>query len=251
MPTARPARHLPLDGTRNVRDVGGYPAGPGRVMRWRTLLRSDALTTLPAHARQQLLALGLRQVIDLRWLDELDRAPNAFRDVPGVRYTSVPLLEDDPTPHDGLGGMYQYVLDAKAQRLAEVVRALLDDDGLPAVIGCAAGKDRTGVTVALLLDLCGVPASLIVEDYAATASHFARPVSHVDPADWRHPPLDVNSPPESMAAALAHLDAEHGGARALLRRQGIPDADLDRLVERLTEPDPAARPERTDRPGVD
>lgn len=236
MTAVHPARHLPLDGTRNVRDVGGYRAGPDRAMRWRTLLRSDELTGLPEHARQQLLLLGLRQVIDLRWPDELDRAPNAFRNVPGVRYRSVPLLEDDPTPHAGLGGMYLHVLDVRAPQLAAVARALLDDDGLPAVIGCAAGKDRTGVTVALLLDLCGVPARLIVEDYAASARHFAQPVSHVDRADWRHPPLAVDSPPELMAAALAHLDAEHGGARALLHRQGLSNAELDRLVERLTEP---------------
>jgi protein-tyrosine phosphatase len=235
MPTAQPVRHLPLDGTRNVRDIGGYPAGPGRITRWRTLLRSDELTGIPDHTRRELLALGLRQVIDLRWPDELDRAPNAFRDVPGVRYRSVPLLADDPTPHAGLGGMYLHVLDARAPQLAEVVRALLSDDGLPAIIGCAAGKDRTGVAVALLLDLCGVAAPLIVEDYAVSARHFAQPVSHIEPGDWRHRPLEVDSPPELMAAALAHLDAERGGARALLRGQGITDAELDRLVERLTE----------------
>ena len=49
--------------------------------------------------------------------------------------------------------MYRHVLDARGTQLVEVVRALLVDDGLPAIIGCAAGKDRTGVTIALLLDL--------------------------------------------------------------------------------------------------
>ena len=56
--------------------------------------------------------------------------------------------------------MYLHVLDARAPQLAEVVRALLEADGLPAIIGCAAGKDRTGVTIALLLDLCGVPGGM-------------------------------------------------------------------------------------------
>jgi protein-tyrosine phosphatase len=236
MHTERPDRHLPLDGTRNVRDVGGYPAGPGRAMRWRTLLRSDELVGIPERTRRELLGLGLRQVIDLRWPEELVRAPNAFRDVPEVTYRSVPLLEDDPTPHSGLGGMYLHVLDVRAPQLAEVVTALLADNGLPVIIGCAAGKDRTGVTIALLLDLCGVPADLIVEDYAVSAHHFAEPVSHIDPDDWRHPALVVDSPPELMERALEHLDSDLGGARALLRAQGITDADLDRLVERLTEP---------------
>jgi protein-tyrosine phosphatase len=229
-------RHLPLDGTRNVRDIGGYPAGAGRRTRWRTLLRSDELTRIPAHAQEQLMELGLRQVIDLRWPEELAASPNAFATSARVRYTSIPLLKDDPTPHAGLAGMYLHVFDARATQLAEVARALLADGGLPAVIGCAAGKDRTGVTIALLLDLAGVPTATIVEDYAMSAGYFANPAASViDAEDWRHEDLVVDSPPEYMAAALRHLDEEHGGSRALLARQGLTDAELDRLVELLTE----------------
>jgi protein-tyrosine phosphatase len=236
MSVVDPARHLPLDGTRNVRDVGGYPAANGRQTRWRTLLRSDELTGLPEHAQRQLLEMGLRQVIDLRWPEELERSPNVFRGSPGVRYRSVPLLADDPTPHAGLAGMYRHVLDARGPQLAEVACALLEADGLPAIIGCAAGKDRTGVTIALLLDLVGVPTDVILADYALSAGYFADPVTRIDPSDWRHPALEVDSPPEFMASALEHLHRSHGGSRALLRREGIPEADIDRLVERLTEP---------------
>jgi protein-tyrosine phosphatase len=231
-----PTRHLPLDGTRNLRDVGGYATTDGRRTRWRTLLRSDELTRLPRHAQLELEELGLRQVIDLRWPEELVRAPNVFVGSGRVRYTSIPLLKDDPSPHAGLAGMYLHVFDARAAQLAQVARALLTDDGLPAVIGCAAGKDRTGVTIALLLDLAGVPTETIVEDYAITAGYFARPAeARIDPDDWRHEDLVVESPPDYMASALTHLDREHGGARALLARQGLTDAELDRLVERLTE----------------
>lgn len=231
-----PLRHLPLDGTRNVRDVGGYPTLDGRRMRWRTLLRSDELTRLPARTVEALAGLGIRQVIDLRWPEELLTAPNDFRRHPGVRYTSIPLLADDPTPFLGLAGMYRHVLDARGPQLAAVAAAMLETDGLPVVIGCAAGKDRTGVTIALLLDLCGVPRDAIVEDYALSAGYFASPVAHIEPDDWRHASLVVDSPPEFMDSALAHLDAVHGGARSLLLRQGIADRDLDRLVDLLTEP---------------
>ncbi len=236
MTVAEPARHLPLDGTRNVRDVGGYPAADGRRTRWRTLLRSDELTRLDERAQRELLDLGIRHVVDLRWPEELDESPNVFVRSRVVRYTSVPLLEDDPTPHAGLAGMYRHVFDMRSAQLAQVARALLADGGLPAVIGCAAGKDRTGVAIALLLDLVGVPHTVIVEDYALSAGYFSDPVTRVEAPDWRHPPLAVESPPEYMASALEHLDRAHGGARALLRREGIPDADIERLIERLTEP---------------
>jgi protein-tyrosine phosphatase len=231
-------RHLPLPGTRNVRDVGGYPARGGRVTRWRTLLRSDQLDRLTADGKAALLLAGLRQVIDLRWPDELDRSPSVFRNSPTVRYRSVPLLADDPTPHLGLAGMYHHVFDARGAQLGEVARALLEPGGLPAVIGCAAGKDRTGVTIALLLDLAGVDRATIVEDYTLSAFHFANPVAHVEPDDWRAGSLVVDCPPELIEEALEHLDREHGGSRALLRRHGLGEEELDTLVERLTEPAP-------------
>ncbi len=236
MTTTQPDRHIVLAGTRNVRDVGGYPAGSGRQTRWRTLLRSDELTRIPDDTKAALETLGLRQVIDLRWPEELVLSPNAFRHSGHVRYTSIPLLADDPTPHSGLAGMYRHVLDARGTQLADVVRSLLELDGLPAVIGCAAGKDRTGVTIALLLDLVGVPRSIIVEDYAVSAHYFASPVAHIELDDWRSRSLVVDSPPEFMESALAHLDQRHGGARRLLVRHGIEESELDLLVDRLTEP---------------
>ncbi|MEI7744153.1 MAG: tyrosine-protein phosphatase, partial [Chloroflexota bacterium] len=239
MTTTDRSRHLPLAGTRNVRDTGGYPAGDGRRTRWRTLLRSDELVRIPAATRKALVDLGLRQVIDLRWHEELERSPNTFSTGAGVRYSSIPLLADDPTPHAGLAGMYRHVLDARGPQLAAVALALLEPDGLPAVIGCAAGKDRTGVTIALLLDLCGVPRDVVVEDYAVSAQYFLGPSNHIEPDDWRHHSLVVDSPPEFMASALEHLDAEHGGARALLLAHGVSETEIDRLVELLTEPVPA------------
>jgi protein-tyrosine phosphatase len=233
-----PARHLPFEGTRNLRDVGGYPAAGGRRTRWRTLLRSDELTVLTQEAQAELLALGVRQVVDLRWPDELERSPSVFAGSEAVGYTSIPLLDDDPTPYPSQVDVYRHLFDARSSELADVVRALLEPDGLPAIIGCAAGKDRTGVAIALLLDLVGVPTSVIVEDYALTAGYFAQPETVVHPPDWRHEPLDLLSRPEFMAETLKHLDQAHGGARALLRREGISDADLDGLVERLTEATP-------------
>ena len=61
-----PNRHLRIPGTRNLRDVGGYPAGEGRRTRWRTLYRTDALDRLPPQSQARLIELGLRHVIDLR-----------------------------------------------------------------------------------------------------------------------------------------------------------------------------------------
>jgi protein-tyrosine phosphatase len=177
-------------------------------------------------------------VIDLRWPDELDSAPSVFRTSTHVRYRSLPLLRDDPTPHLGLAGMYRHVFDERGPALAEVVRSLLEPEGMPAVIGCAAGKDRTGVAIALVLAVVGVPTDTIVEDYAMSAEAFLAEVSDQHLVDWRAQSVEVECPPEHMQAALEHLDRRHGGAVALLGRHGLREEDLERLRDRLTEPAP-------------
>jgi protein-tyrosine phosphatase len=229
-------RHLPLAGTRNLRDVGGYPAAGGRQTRWRTLLRTDSLDSLPDSSQAALLDLGLHQVIDLRWPSETDVAPSVFQASDRVRYTQIPLLADDPTPHLGLAGMYRHIFDARATQLVEVVRALLAPGGAPAVIGCAAGKDRTGVAIALILDAVGVPREVIVEDYALSAPMFARPMDDPHITDWRVGSIEVESPPEYMESSLEHLDTQHGGAAAFLRANGVTADELRALVDLLTEP---------------
>ena len=240
-PDAPPDRHLPLPGTRNLRDVGGYPAAGGRQTRWRTLLRADALDRLPPASQDALLDLGLRQVVDLRWPHELDEAPSVFStpraSAPGrLRYRSIPLLEDEPNPELGLAGIYRHMLDARGPQLAEIVRALIEPDGLPAVIGCAAGKDRTGVAIAVILEAVGVAGDVVIADYALSAELFAADHDDEHLQDWRATAVTVESPPEHMRQALDHLEARHGGAAALLRRHGITPAELDHLVDLLTEP---------------
>jgi protein-tyrosine phosphatase len=233
-----PDRHLPLPGTRNLRDVGGYPTTDGRRTRWRTLLRTDALDLLPDDSQSVLLELGLRQAIDLRWPSEIAHAPSVFQGSPRVRYHSIPLLafeEDDPTPHLGLVGMYRRILDERGAHLVQVVRAVIDPAGTPVAIGCAAGKDRTGVAIAIILSAVGVPRDVIVEDYALSAGFFARPVDDPNLVDWRGAPVETESPPEYMQAVLSHLETRHGGAVALLRTGGMGDAEIARLVDVLTE----------------
>jgi protein-tyrosine phosphatase len=237
-----PTRHLRLPGTRNLRDVGGYPAGDGRRTRWRTLLRTDALDLLPVDSQRALIDLGLRQVIDLRWPTETAQWPSVFATSDQVRYRPIPLLQDDATPYGGLPGTYRHMFDGRAASLVEVVRAVLEPDGVPVVIGCAAGKDRTGVTIALLLAAVGVPRDVIVEDYTLTRGHFAAPVDDPHLTDWRADPLELDCLPEYIGDALEHLERRHDGAQTFLRRNGVTSDELDGLREALTEPDGAASP---------
>jgi protein-tyrosine phosphatase len=238
-PADAPSRLLRVPGTRNLRDVGGYRTADGRQTRWRTLFRTDALDRLPAPSQAMLLEMGLRQVIDLRWPHELDEAPSVFVRSERVAYRSISLLGEDPTPRLGLAGTYRHMFDERAAQLVDVVRALLAPSGLPGVIGCAAGKDRTGVAIALVLAAVHVPTATIVADYVLSGEAFGGPVDDAHLADWRAEPVVVECPPEHMVAALEHLERRHGGAEAFLLRHGLAQGDLDELMARLTEPLPA------------
>lgn len=236
-PPALDERLLRVPGTRNLRDVGGYPAGDGRVTRWRTLLRADALDRLPAASQRALLELGLRQVIDLRWPHELAGWPSVFSRSDRVTYRPILLLEDDPAGRLGLAGTYRHVLDTRGEQLVGVARALIAPGGVPAVIGCAAGKDRTGIVIATLLAAVGVPTDVVIGDYALSAAAFARDVADdVFLDDWRRGPVAVDCDPAWMAEALDHLERRHGGARALLGRHGLTADELAGLEDVLTQP---------------
>lgn len=235
MTATEPARHVQLPGTRNLRDLGGYPAGPGQTTRWGTLLRTDAHDRLPRTSQDRLMEMGIRQVIDLRWPTELADRPSVFAGSAAVRYLNVPLLDNPPFPVESLPHLYRRMLDERGEELAIVVRALLAPDGLPAIIGCAGGIDRTGVTVGLLLSLVGVPDEVVAADYALSAACFATDGAGAGLDDWRAGAVTIDCRPEYMVATLEHLRREHGGAAALLGRHGIESGAIDELVDRLTE----------------
>jgi protein-tyrosine phosphatase len=228
-------RHLRLPGTRNLRDIGGYPAGPGRQTKWRTLFRTDALDLLPVDSQRALLDIGVRHAIDLRWPGEIEARPSVFRDSADVRYLSLPLHDDRPEPTGGVPASYRAILDGRGSQFAAVGHALLAPGGLPAVIGCTAGIDRTGLTIALILSAIGVPPEIVAADYALSAANYASDGRGSGLDDWRSGPVVVDCIPEYMIGALDHVEATYGGAAAFLASHGLTAADVGRLRDLLTE----------------
>jgi protein-tyrosine phosphatase len=237
--TSEPNRHLPLAGTCNVRDIGGYRTHDGRCTRWRTFFRADSLHRLSPEAQTTLLDHGVRTVIDLRRSDELATAPNVFAASTTVTYRHLSLLgdmqsvPDQPRP---LLDTYRQMLDERQAQICEILQVLAAPGGLPAVVHCTAGKDRTGVIVALTLGLAGVPETTIVNDYALTAKYLGGALVEeirrraLDKGyTWeQYKPL-LQCPPDFMHATLRHLQERYGGIEAYLRSIGFGRDDLERL----------------------
>lgn len=241
------SRSIPVDGLFNLRDTGGYRAGDRRT-RWGRLLRSDGLHHLGDAGRAQLDALGLGLVLDLRDDAEREHAPSLVS--PGTRIVANPIFQSATESLRAgitLEGLYRHLLDDHGANYAIGLDRIASADERPVLVHCTAGKDRTGTLVALALTAVGVDRDDVLHDYALTEQNLAGPWldRHVDmltqygveitPEIMR---LLGGSPAEALDGALNHVISRHGSVRDYLRACGLDDAQLDRLGERLTEPEP-------------
>ena len=185
---AGPARHLPLAGTTNFRDLGGYAGLDGRTVRWRKLFRSDHLAHLTPESQQTLLQqLGVARSADFRGareqsvdhyrIDGLTHHSLAIE--PTVVQRAFTLLQQGKqlTPAHTVELMqqtYRSFIHDNAAQFAQFFEMLLDSDA-PIVFHCTAGKDRTGWAATLLLMTLGVPRDVVLRDYLLTNQYYHRP----------------------------------------------------------------------------
>lgn len=187
-----------LTGVRNFRDVGGLPTADGRRVRHGVLFRSGHL----AHATPQdaafLAGLGLHTVFDFRNRDDIAlEGPDT--ELPGTRNLNLPL--SDPAQGDGFwrivrngdaAALRELLGDGKAEaRMSDAYRRLIlernqehsrllaeladpDEPAVPALLHCAAGKDRAGTSIAIVLLALGVERSAIEADYLESNARHRR-----------------------------------------------------------------------------
>lgn len=228
-------------GLANFRDLGGLPTYTRRVTRHGVLYRSDAPAAgdLPPDA-----AWPPTLVFDLRSTDELIE-PHPLR----TNGTTVHrfMLLGAARPHTlrelraagafDLRGLYGELITRVGRTLPEVLALLVEADG-PALVHCAAGKDRTGVLVAVLLRCAGVTREAVIADYVRTAAAMdeVRRRIGVDDGEIQQLfdefPEAVSAPANAISSVLAHIEAG-GGFRAWLTEYGVTDDLISRWTSRL------------------
>lgn len=239
----------------NFRDVAS--ASSARPLRAGRLFRSAQPYHLDESDLTVLRDAGVATVIDLREPHEQVPPDWAPAQAVGVRVVRVPvadqilpsteekwpprrpLVESDSVleGHRILGAFYRAIVDQGGVRLGEVMTAVAD--GAPILVHCAAGKDRTGTTVALLLDLIGADTETIVADFLRTNDALDEVMMQLTgrsaaeaKARTDIPPGIGDAPEPSIRELLHHLKTE-GGAAAVLRRS-TDQATLDRVIATLT-----------------
>jgi protein-tyrosine phosphatase len=255
MTTIAPPRLLPLEGGFNLRDMGGYAAADGRVVKHGALFRSGLMSMLTEADERHLAGLGIATVCDLRRPGERRRNPTRWCAPAGAFYWSRDYDETSGVLGELLRGSAPSAAEMRESMLALYPEILVDHapsyrflfgrllgGHVPLLFNCSAGKDRTGVGAALILAALGVSRESIFEDYLLTNDHadFSRMMRRGDRDFERYAAIgeEVLRPlfaadADYLTAMFESLDRDHGGLDAYLRGLGVDDAAKARLRELL------------------
>ncbi|HLS82518.1 MAG TPA: tyrosine-protein phosphatase [Steroidobacter sp.] len=257
-------RIFAFEGACNFRDVGGYHTDDGRTVRWGRVFRTGVLSYFTPADREALLQLRVRAICDLRRAEERAREPTRWPDQAtpillwedGERAPKIrALMANRPSTaagmFDAMIELYRVLPAWLAPRIGGMFESLARG-ATPLVVHCAAGKDRTGVAIGVLLSALGVPQETVMEDYLLTnqAGDFERFIrahhdSELGLTDVHHPllamPQDMrqvlfSAHEDFLAAAFERIAATPGGLAGYLQDvAGVSAATLERVRAQLTE----------------
>jgi protein-tyrosine phosphatase len=258
MSNPQATRILSLEGGCNFRDLGGYRTRGGRELKWGMVYRTGVLSYFTPSDEPHLSQLGVRAICDLRRLDEREREPTRWPDhktqqlswddgsaPPTIRTLAVNHPNTAAGMHAVMIDLYRALPEWMAPRLYGMFERIAKGD-VPLLVHCAAGKDRTGIAVALLLAVLDVPHQTIVDDYLLTNTAgnleefiLTRHKAHLGIAISNHPlltlPEDIRrvifaANADYLHAAFDQMGLDHGGVDGFLAHHGI-DAAMRSKVQ--------------------
>lgn len=228
---------LPLEGTTNTRDLGGYSTKEGHSTKWHAFLRSDDLFDLTDKDKKLLEDYGLKTVIDLRSSSELMFRPSPYQDHPKVAYYNVSLF-DNASPHaiqglpiDALKSMYIEMMLTHQDKIIEIMTLMANAQEGTILFHCAAGKDRTGVISMLLLGLVQVPNRDIVSNYEVSFTNLKRSPFFKQRKDNITHLMYSNN--KDMEETLSYIRDHYKTVESYLKSCGLSEELIIKLKQRL------------------
>lgn len=248
---------LPLAGCHNFRAVSGWQSRDGRRLASGRLFRSDGLDQL-TNADQALIAgLEIDQVFDLRAPAEISRAPSRWlpEQQPAIWSGAESAAEADLTAimqrtdlaaesyHDAMCRVYGRFPDDLADAVGALCESILTGRSGATLVHCAAGKDRTGFAIAMLLHAIGMRSEDIMADYLLSNASYDVAFARFNLGGWLDA-VEARAPgavamllgvhPEYLHAAEQNMVAGFGSIDAwLAQRAGLAPKQRERLAEQL------------------
>lgn len=226
-------RRLELAGCYNLRELGGYITTDNKQIRWRKILRSDRLDRLLLSSQQQLIDYGVRTIIDLRSPLEVNLEQYNLCRNSKLKYLNLPLVEDEPEieylKNKTLLEHNLWFLEERSPVIKTIFETIATQQ-TAVVIHCAAGKDRTGIIIALLLALLDVPIATIAEDYQLSSHYLAPFYAKIRLSVIKQGLAHLlESSPQTIINTFDYLDRQYGGINNYLANIGIKLETSDRL----------------------
>jgi len=251
-------RRLPLQGSVNFRDLGGYQTRDGRRIKWGKIFRSDHLSRLTDADLVFLERLKIQSVCDFRTSTEVGKRPDRFPIGAARKHLHLPIdhLKFDPTDlfeklkrgdtswltREFLIAGYISNIDRSAAVWGAVFKLLAEPDNLPLVFHCTGGKDRTGTCAALILLALGVSEKMVIYDHGLSNTFLTDVVEKIYA---QFEALAINrrkiapyfsAPRYCIEALLAHIRKKYGSAADYLKlKAGVTEKMLGRIREELLE----------------
>lgn len=268
---------LPVKSIINARDLGGYEVAGGLHVKHNMLIRTAHLADATDKDLQYLAKLNIAKVIDLR--QEREKLGKEDRMIPGAEYVCVPIdaggrtaAQASEEEREKLIGkkkfdirkfimvaafnemaqkigteMYPTLLfySECQQQFALLFQQILNTENGAILFHCTQGKDRTGITSALLLAALGASRETIVADfdftnqiYAKDVRKFPRRVRFMGGKEKEIATVKafIGANTENFIKALDTIDERYGSMEAYLKGpMKLTDADLQTLRERYLE----------------
>ncbi len=258
------AVELRLQGAPNFRDLGGYVTTDGRTVKHSLVFRSGESTDLTDADIDKLKHLGPKVVIDLRsnkeaaaakikWPLSADTefiAANILADLHAGNHSLTELVRQDPTAQGAARAMettYSVLPHALGPTVLQMAKLIVEADKLPVILHCAIGRDRAGITAALLLFALGVPRDTVIADYMRTNVCINAPqIRELASVYMAHNGIDLNEEAldiltfariEHYQAAFRTVAVEYGTVTAYLDAIGVDAAIREGLRARLLHAD--------------
>ena len=212
---------LKIDGVKNVRDLGGY-SGRNGITNYGRFLRSGSLADLSSKGIQQLLDAGVDCIVDLRSRFECEKSPSCIGAEHGIDVFNVPMLDFIQSEiaqgtvklPDSLEKIYLAIIEngqADFKRIFEIFAM----DYKCILFHCTAGKDRTGISAMMLLQLAGVAEETILEDYSY--SYELNQLKEIPGI----PSYLLYSNKSTLKFAMDILEQQYGGTLGYLKKAGV------------------------------
>lgn len=236
-------RQFNLDKGENFRELGAYKTQDQTMTKERVYIRAGSTSNLSRDDLDFLKNYGVNLEIDLRSQTEVEDQPSLLKNLPGLNYVHLPMLdglaslkEEDILP-SSMYEVYVSLLEKGKNDYKTIFKLFLENEGV-SLFHCSAGKDRTGVLAYLILGLAQVDRETILEDYEVSQENLENFINKQSKefeikTGKSIPKHFLESKRIDLEKTMDYLDNKYTNVRSYLKECGLTEDELTGLNEKF------------------